>query len=53
MWYYIKHIYFKQEMLVAEVGSVVRNNSHGFYVFHIRALKTDTQLHDKPRNAHL
>jgi hypothetical protein len=35
-------------MLVAEVASVVRNNSHGFYVSHVRALKTDTQLDDKP-----
>jgi hypothetical protein len=40
-------------MLVAEVASVVRNNSYGFYVFRVRALKTDTYLHDKPTNAHL
>jgi hypothetical protein len=51
--YYINNIYFKQEILVAEVASVVRNKSYGFYVFHVRALKTDTQLRDKPTNAHL
>jgi len=26
--------------------------SYGFYVFHVRPLKTGTQLHDKPKNAH-